>query len=83
MYGAATTTSPCTVQHMMGASSEKKDIFEVSPRHPLDLAEKFARAARFTGPKLFLALSACPIRRDDAIRHIQERVDAYWSGTAT
>jgi pyruvate ferredoxin oxidoreductase beta subunit len=26
----------------------------------LDLEEKFARAAKFTGPKLFLALSACP-----------------------
>jgi pyruvate ferredoxin oxidoreductase beta subunit len=26
----------------------------------LDLEEKFARAATFTGPKLFLALSACP-----------------------
>ena len=154
-YGAATTTSPCTVRHVMGASSEKKDIFEiwrahrppyiatVSPRHPLDLAEKFSRAARFTGPKLFLALSACPtgwgydpaqtnevarlavetglwplkeavfgqvthtylpkrrpvedylqlqrrfrhlfepVRQDEAIHHIQERVDAYWSGTAT
>lgn len=71
-YGARTTTSPCSVQHPAGASQEKKDIFEiwrahrppyiatVSPRHPLDLSEKFARAARFTGPKLFQALSACP-----------------------
>ncbi len=71
-YGARTTTSPCSVRHPAGANREKKDIFEiwrahrppyiatVSPRHPLDLAEKFARAARVTGPKLFLALSACP-----------------------
>ncbi len=71
-YGARTTTSPCSVQHPAGTIQEKKDIFEiwrahkppyiatVAPRYPLDLAEKFARAAKFTGPKLFLALSACP-----------------------
>ena len=110
----------------------------MAPRYPLDLEEKFARAARFTGPKLFLALSACPTgwsydpgetpevaklavetglwplkeaingevththipkrkpveeylklqgrfrhlfeptRQDEAIRHIQQRVDEYW-----
>lgn len=153
-YGARTTTSPCSVQHPAGAVQEKKDIFEiwrahkppyiatVSPRYPLDLAEKFARAARFKGPKLFLAFSACPtgwlfdpahtpevarlavetgmwplkeaingevththlpkrkpveeylrlqgrfrhlfepIRQDEAIQHIQGRVDQYWQGVA-
>ncbi|MFQ5932862.1 MAG: thiamine pyrophosphate-dependent enzyme [Nitrospiraceae bacterium] len=71
-FGARTATSPCTVQHPAGAEQEKKDIFEiwrahqppylatVSPRHPLDLVEKFARATRYRGPKLFLALSPCP-----------------------
>jgi pyruvate ferredoxin oxidoreductase beta subunit len=71
-YGSRTTTSPCSIRHPAGAVQEKKDIFEiwrahrppyiatVSPRYPLDLAEKFARAAKFTGPKLFLAFSACP-----------------------
>lgn len=71
-YGARTTTSPCSLQHPAGSVREKKDLFEIwrahrppyiatiSPRHPLDLAEKFARAAKHTGPKLFLALSACP-----------------------
>lgn len=71
-YGARTSTSPCSVQHPAAWVEEKKDIFEIwrahrppyiatiSPRHPLDLAEKFARAAKFPGPKLFLALSACP-----------------------
>ena len=71
-YGARTTTSPCSLQHPSGSVREKKDLFEIwrahrppyiatiSPRHPLDLAEKFARAAKHTGPKLFLALSACP-----------------------
>jgi pyruvate ferredoxin oxidoreductase beta subunit len=153
-YGARTTTSPCSVQHPAGAAQEKKDIFEIwrahkppyiataSPRYPLDLAEKFARAARFKGPKLFLAFSACPtgwlfdpahtpevarlavetgiwplkeaingevththlpkrkpveeylrlqgrfrhlfepIRQDEAIQHIQGRVDQYWQGVA-
>lgn len=62
-FGAETTT---------GGSPAKKDLFEiwrahrppylatVSPRHPLDLLEKFARAGKVRGPKLFLALSACP-----------------------
>jgi pyruvate ferredoxin oxidoreductase beta subunit len=71
-YGARTTTSPCSVQHPAGATQEKKDIFEiwrahkppyiatVSPRFPLDLEEKFARAADYPGPKLFLAFAACP-----------------------
>ncbi len=149
-YGALTSTSPCSVQHPSASVQEKKDIFEIwrahrppyiatiSPRHPLDLAEKFDRAGRFTGPKLFLALSACPTgwgydpaqtpevarlavetgmwplkeavhgevthtyipklrpvedylrsqarfshlfeptRQDEAIRHIQDRVTAYW-----
>lgn len=153
-FGARTTTSPCSLQHPAGATREKKDLFEiwrahrppyiatVSPRHPLDLAEKFARAARVTGPKLFLALSACPTgwgydpaqtaevarlavesglwplkeavngtvthtyvpkrkpvedylklqtrfrhlfepaRQDEAIRHIQGHVDAYWAEAA-
>ncbi len=153
-FGARTTTSPCSLQHPAGVTREKKDLFEiwrahrppyiatVSPRHPLDLAEKFARAARVTGPKLFLALSACPTgwgydpaqttevarlavesglwplkeavngivthtyvpkrkpvedylklqarfrhlfepaRQDEAIRHIQRHVDAYWAEAA-
>jgi pyruvate ferredoxin oxidoreductase beta subunit len=151
-YGARTSTSPCSVQHPAGAGQEKKDIFEiwrahkppymatVSPRFPLDLEEKFARAATFKGPKLFLAFSACPtgwlydpaetpdvaklavdtgiwplkeaihgevththipalspvegylklqgrfrhlfepVRQEEAIKHIQQKVIAYWSG---
>lgn len=71
-YGAWTITSPSSAQHPTGTIQEKKDIFEiwrahkppyiatVAPRYPLDLEEKFARAAKLTGPKLFLALSACP-----------------------
>jgi pyruvate ferredoxin oxidoreductase beta subunit len=71
-YGARTTTSPCAVQRPAGTTQEKKDIFEiwrahkppymatVSPRFPLDLEEKFTRAAKYQGPKLFLAFAACP-----------------------
>lgn len=71
-YGARTSTSPCAAQHPSGTTQEKKDIFEiwrahkppylatVSPRFPLDLEEKFARAAAYPGPKLFLAFAACP-----------------------
>ena len=71
-YGARTATSPCAVQHPSGTIQEKKDIFEiwrahkppymatVSPRFPLDLAEKFTRAAEYRGPKMFLAFAACP-----------------------
>jgi pyruvate ferredoxin oxidoreductase beta subunit len=149
-YGARTSTSPCSLQHPAAATQEKKDIFEiwrahkppyiatVSPRYPLDLEEKFARAQAINGPKLFLALSACPtgwgydpgetpevgklavetglwplkealdgvtthtyipkrkpveeylklqgrfrhlfepVKQDSVIRHVQERVDAYW-----
>ncbi|WP_447974724.1 thiamine pyrophosphate-dependent enzyme [Nitrospira sp. Kam-Ns4a] len=64
--------TPCGAETTTGPSPAKKDLFEiwrahwppylatVSPRHPLDLVEKFARAARVEGPKLFLALAACP-----------------------
>jgi pyruvate ferredoxin oxidoreductase beta subunit len=154
-YGARTTTSPSGVPHPAGTVRDKKDIFEiwrahrppylatVASRYPLDLAEKFARAGSFKGPKLFLALSACPtgwgydpaqtpevgklavetglwplkeaihgvvthtylperkpveaylrsqgrfrhlfepVRQEEAIRHIQERVDAYWKDVQT
>lgn len=149
-YGARTATSPCSVKHPAGAVQEKKDIFEiwrahrppyiatVSPRYPLDLEEKFVRAAAYRGPKLFLAFAACPtgwlfdpayspdvaklavecgvwplkeaihgevthtyipkrrpveeylklqgrfrhlfepVRQEEALRHIQDRVDTYW-----
>lgn len=71
-YGARTTTSSPSDQSPAGTTQEKKDIFEiwrahnppyiatVSPKHPLDLAEKFKRAMAFKGPKLFLAFSPCP-----------------------
>lgn len=35
-------------------------VATISSHHPLDLAEKVHRAAQLTGPRLFIALAACP-----------------------
>lgn len=44
-----------------GGRAQRPPYIEiVAPRYPLDLEEKLTRAVKFTGPKLFLALSACP-----------------------
>jgi len=55
-----------------GTTTHKQDLFElwraahpafvatVSPAYPLDLMDKVARAARLTGPKLFIGLASCP-----------------------
>ncbi|MBI4641593.1 MAG: pyruvate synthase [Candidatus Tectomicrobia bacterium] len=71
-YASRTGTTPPGGLTPEGTIQRKKDIFEiwrahkppyiatVSPRHPVDLAEKFARSKQFRGPKLFLALSPCP-----------------------
>ena len=65
-WGSATTTTP------QGNEGCKKDIFEIwraqkppylatlSSHEPADLAEKVRRAMQYQGPKLFLALAACP-----------------------
>ena len=71
-YGATTTTSKPTNLFPAGTKYYKKDVFEIwrahrppyiatiSPRHPVDLSEKFNRSMQFKGPKLFIALSPCP-----------------------
>jgi pyruvate ferredoxin oxidoreductase beta subunit len=68
--GAQTTTSAALASGPAG--QRKQDLFElwrsqrpalvatVSPAYPLDLMDKVARAGRLSGPKLFIALSACP-----------------------
>lgn len=70
--GSRTTTSKPSALSPGGTKYHKKDIFEiwrahkppymatVSPRHPVDLSEKFSRAVQYKGPKLFIAFSACP-----------------------
>ena len=71
-FGARTATSKPTKLYPEGTRFHKKDIFEiwrahkppyiatVSPRHPVDLSEKFRRSMQYKGPKLFIALSPCP-----------------------
>ena len=66
-----TTTSEAT-DRVPGNIFWKKDIFEIWRAHgvpyiatvaaskPVDLLRKFEKAARFKGPKLFLALGVCP-----------------------
>jgi len=71
-FGSATQTAPPTAAHPAGAELGKKDLFEiwkaqnppyiatVSPREPIDLSNKFARAKEMKGARLFLCLSPCP-----------------------
>jgi len=71
-YGSATQTAPVTEEHLAGAEIRKKDLFEiwkaqdppyiatVSPREPIDLSNKFAKAKTIKGPRLFICLSPCP-----------------------
>ncbi len=71
-YGSRTATCPVTVCSPHGNPSHKRDLFEiwrvqkppyvatVSAAYPLDLSEKVYRASKFSGPKLFIALSPCP-----------------------
>ncbi len=71
-YGSRTQTTPVTQAHPAGAERPKKDLFQiwksqnpsyiatVSPREPIDLSNKFAKAKTLKGPRLFICLSPCP-----------------------
>ena len=71
-YGGATQTTPRTDEHEAGTEVNKKDLFEiwkaqkpvylatVSPREPIDLSNKFARANELKGPRMFICMSPCP-----------------------
>ena len=71
-YGARTSTEPITPRSPHGSVHGRRDLFEIwrvqrppylatiSAAYPLDLSEKVYRASKFTGPKLFIALSPCP-----------------------
>lgn len=81
-YGARTSTTPITPASPHGSPHERRDLFEIwrvqkppylatiSATYPLDLSEKVYRASKFTGAKLFIALSPCPPGWD---------VDPEWS----
>jgi pyruvate ferredoxin oxidoreductase beta subunit len=71
-YGARTSTTPGAAASAGACEQRKKDLFEIWRAHgppyvaticahdAVDLGEKVERAKQFAGPKLFLALSACP-----------------------
>lgn len=71
-FGSKTGTTPPEKEAPQGAELPKKDLFEIwrshkppylatiSPSHPLDIFNKFKRAANYKGAKLFIALSPCP-----------------------
>jgi pyruvate ferredoxin oxidoreductase beta subunit len=71
-YGARTQTTPVSERARAGTEHGKKDLFEiwrahrpayvatVSPRFPIDLTNKFLKAKRMRGPKLFIAHAPCP-----------------------
>jgi pyruvate ferredoxin oxidoreductase beta subunit len=71
-YGSRTATCPITASAPRGNTSSKRDLFEIwrvqnppylatiSAAYPLDLSEKVDRAGKLTGPRLFIALAACP-----------------------
>ena len=71
-YGSHTHTTDPIGRHPEGTEQKKKDIFEIwraqrppyiatiSPRHPVDLAQKVEKSMHMDGPRLFLSLSPCP-----------------------
>lgn len=71
-YGGATTTAPSAELHPSGSELNKKNLFDiwmahnppylatVSPREPIDLSNKFAKAKGIKGPRLFICMSPCP-----------------------
>ena len=71
-FGSKTSTSVPGQLNPEGTVQRKKDLFEIwrshkppylatiSPSHPLDLSNKFEKASKIEGPKLFITLSPCP-----------------------
>ena len=71
-FGSRTNTSIPGKANPAGTIQKKKDLFEIwrvhkppylatiSPSHPMDLSNKFEKASRLKGPKLFIAISPCP-----------------------
>lgn len=71
-FGSKTNTTLPGKSNPEGTIQRKKDLFEIwrahkppylatiSPSHPIDLSNKFEKASKIKGPKLFIALSPCP-----------------------
>jgi len=71
-YGSATKTTPATAAYPLGNTARKKDLFEVwrSMKAPyvatlansqgVDFLRKVEKGAEIGGPKMYIALAACP-----------------------
>ncbi|HUI23407.1 MAG TPA: thiamine pyrophosphate-dependent enzyme [Nitrososphaerales archaeon] len=71
-YGSATKTTPATGAYPLGNTARKKDLFEVwrSMKAPyvatlansqgVDFLRKVEKGAEIRGPKMYIALAACP-----------------------
>ena len=71
-YGSATKTTPATAAYPLGNTARKKDLFEVwrSMKAPyvatlansqgVDFLRKVEKGTEIGGPKMYIALAACP-----------------------
>ena len=71
-YGSATKTTPATATYPVGNAARKKDLFEVwrsmkapyvatlANSHGVDFLRKVEKGTGIRGPKLYIALAACP-----------------------
>ena len=71
-YGSSTKTTPATKAYPIGNTSGKKDLFEVwramkapyvatlANSHGVDFLRKVERGRSVRGPKLYIAMAACP-----------------------
>jgi len=71
-YGSATKTTPSTPAYPIGNTAKKKDLFEVwrsmkapyvatlANSHGVDFLRKVEKGIGIRGPKLYIALAACP-----------------------
>jgi len=71
-FGSSTKTTPATTAFPLGNTTRKKDLFEVwramkapyvatlSNSHGVDFLRKVEKGTGIRGPKLYIALAACP-----------------------
>jgi len=71
-FASKTGTTPAGKTSPTGSTLSKKNLFEIwrshkppylatiSPAHPVDLINKFKKAEKYKGPKLFINVSPCP-----------------------
>jgi pyruvate ferredoxin oxidoreductase beta subunit len=71
-FGSATKTTPATTSFPLGNTTRKKDLFEVwrsmrapyvatlANSHGVDFLRKVEKGTGIKGPKMYIALAACP-----------------------